>query len=876
MRPVGLRCEYFEAPLGVDTARPRLSWRLASNRRGARQTAYRVRVASSPEKLASGDADLWDSGRRRSDQTAHVEYAGKTLQSRQRCHWQVTSWDERGDAVESARATWEMGLLEPRDWRARWLQHGPKRTREPRPAAHFRRDFRVGPGLVAARLYASALGLYTAHIDGARVGDHELAPGWTDFNKRLHYQVFDVTNAVGQGDHAIGLTLADGWFAGYIAWLERGSYGTQPAVIAQLELDYADGRRDVVATDGSWRSATGPITSTDLLMGESHDARLELRGWDEPGYGDGAWAKAKVMPRPRAVLQWQPGPPVRRVDEIPARRVTRAPGGGQIFDLGQNMVGRVRLTIRGKAGTLVQLRHAEMLHADGSLMTENLRRARATDTYTLRGGRAETWEPVFTQHGFRYVEVTGHPGELPLSAVTGVVLQSDTPTTGAFRTSHRLLNKLQHNIEWGQRGNFVHIPTDCPQRDERMGWMGDAQVFAGTACFNADVAAFFTKWLQDVRDSQGPSGAFPDVAPDPSPSEGAPAWGDAGTIVPWVAYERYADRRILQDQLAAMERWVAYIKKANPDLLWRNQLNNNYGDWLSVGADTDKEVLATAYFARSADLTARSAEVLGKQGKARRYRELFEDIRGAFNHEFVDTAGHVRGRTQTAYVIALAFDLLPAPMRPKALRHLVRDIEKHDGHLTTGFVGVSHLLPVLSEGGREDVAFRLLEQETFPSWLYPVLQGATTIWERWDSWKRDGGFQDAGMNSFNHYAFGSVGDWMYANIGGVAPAAPGYKRILVAPRIGGTITSASAELQAMHGPIAVSWRRHGPEFSMNVTIPANTTAEIHVPARSLSSVTEGGRSAASVDGLSNGKWRAGAARFEAVSGSYRFRSVLKA
>ena len=876
MRATGLRCEYFVDPLGIDVPAPRLTWMLDSRRRGARQVAYRIEVASNPDRLSAGEADTWDSGEESSDQTANIPYGGRALGSRERCHWRVTAWDDQGRATTSAPASWEMGLLEPRDWKGLWLGHGPSRTPESRGVSHFRREFSTARGVVRARLYVTALGLYTAHLDGVRVGDHELAPGWTDYRKRVHYQVFDVTDALAAGKHALGLSLAEGWYSGHISWLDRGFYGPQPAVIAQLECEYAGGRRDTVATDAGWRGSAGPITSASLLMGEEYDARREMPGWDRVGFDTAKWDKPRLMPRPAAPLEAQSGPPVRAVIELPARRQMPAPGSGQVFDLGQNMVGRVRLKIRGRAGTTIQLRHGEMLNGDGSLMTENLRKARAVDTYTLRGGGTETWEPSFTQHGFRYVEVTGHTGKLPMDTITGVVLQSDTPVTGRFKTSHRLLNKLQHNIEWGQRGNFVHIPTDCPQRDERLGWMGDAQVFAPTACFNADVAAFYSKWLQDVRDAQTESGAFTDVAPTPWEGAGAPAWADAGVIVPWVAYQRYGDRRILEASLASMERWVGYVRRPNPGLLWRKQLNNNYGDWLSVGADTPKEVLATAYFALSARLTGETAGILGHTTRAKRYRALFERIRKAFNTAYVDADGHVEGRTQTCYVVALAFDLLPDAARPKAVRHLVRDIQKHGVHLTTGFVGVSHLLPVLSEGGRDDVAFRLLEQETFPSWLYPVLQGATTIWERWDGYTHEKGLQDPGMNSFNHYAFGSVGDWMYANIGGIAPLEPGYKRVLVAPRPGGSLTSAAAELRSIHGPIRCSWRVRDGRFSLDTAIPANTTAEVRIPTARPDAIREGGRLIAAIGNVPViGRGR-GFVALGIQSGRYRFEAPLSA
>ncbi len=541
------------------------------------------------------------------------------------------------------------------------------------------------------------------------------------------------------------------------------------------------------------------------------------------------------------------------------------------------MVGWARLRVKGQAGTKVTLRFAEMLKPDGTLYTDNYRAARCTDEYILRGSRrGEVYEPHFTFRGFRYVAVSGYPGgrRPDTGAITGVVVHSDTPRIGTMETSHPLVNQLLANIDWGQRGNFLEVPTDCPQRDERLGWTGDAQVFIRTATYNRDVAAFFTKWMIDLEDAQSAAGAFPDVAPRVAAGEGTAAWGDAGTICPWTLYEVYGDKRLLEKHYGAMQRWVRYLETNSRDLL---RPAAGYGDWLSIAANTPKDVLATAYFARSVQLTARAAQVLNKNEDAQRYQDLWERIRVAFNRAYVAPDARIKGDTQTAYVIALHFDLLPEEKRASAARYLVADIEKRGGHLSTGFVGVSHLCPVLTRFGYADVAYRLLLKETFPSWGYSIRQGATTIWERWDGWTEAKGFQDPGMNSFNHYSLGSVGEWLYASVAGIDtdPAQPGFKRLIVRPQPGAGLSWCRASYDSLHGTIATAWQREGSRFALNVTVPPNTTATVFVRTDFADSVTEGGKAAGEAEGVRFLRYADGYAAYEVPSGNYRFASLLR-
>lgn len=835
----GLRVEHLEAPVGIDVASPRFSWKLTADRRGEYQSAYRILVASSEDDLNRGRGDVWDSGRVNSKDSTLIPYAGPALESARRYFWQVEAWNRDASAHAAASAFWETGLIDPQRWKAKWIGLDndalvSELDSSAKPSPFLRREFSIARSIRRARLYATALGVYELQLNGNRVGSDLLTPGWTDYHVRLQYQTHDVTELLREGDNAIGAVLGDGWYAGTIGWeAKRNHYGPYPLrLLAQLEIDYSDGTKDIVVTDGAWRGSSGPIRTSDLLMGETYDARLMHDGWSEVGFDDSSWVGASVLTPPGATLVGQHSPAIHRTQEIvPAARTEPAPG-VYVFDIGQNVVGRVRLHIRAESGTRVTLRHAEMLQPNGHLYLDNLRTAAATDTYITRGQGLEVYEPRFTFHGFRYVELTGYPEEPPLDAVTAVVIHSDTPVSGTFETSHPGLNQLQSNIVWSQRGNFLSIPTDCPQRDERLGWTGDAQIFAGTACFNMDVAAFFTKWLRDLEDAQSPEGAFPDVAPKVIvTTDGAPGWGDAGIIVPWTLYRCYGDERLLESNYGAMQRHVDFIRRANPDLIRRNRVGNNYGDWVAIDSDTPKELLATAFFAHDAELMSQIASVVGRDNDAVAYRELFEAIRTTFQEEFMEDDARLAGDTQTGYVLALRFGLIPDDQRVVAADHLVRAIAEKDGHLSTGFLGVRHLLPALTENGRDDVAFDLLMNETFPSWLYEVNNGATTIWERWDGWTEASGFQTPSMNSFNHYAYGSVGEWMVANVAGLDIGAPGYETIVIRPRVGGGLTHAKATYESIYGEIESSWRIDAGRFELTVTIPVNTEATIHVPGR---------------------------------------------
>ena len=969
-----LRCEYKENPLGIDAAHPRLSWQLQSTTRGQRQTAYEVLVARSPAALKAGRGDLWDSGKVQSEDSTAIEYHGGVLQSGQQCWWKVRAWDKDGHlALDTAAGSWQMGLLRPSDWKAQWIAaQTPRDTQVDGnnlpPCPYVRKTFTVGKAVKHATIFATARGLYELHLNGAKVGNAVLAPGWTDYNKRIEYQAYDVTSALHPGTNMVGAILGDGWYSGYVGFSrQRNLYGSRPSLRLQMEITYTDGTHQLVATDGTWRGRTGPITYSDMLQGESYDARAEMPGWDRAGSTDAQWqpvstasarmpstqvsvtAKLAAMVRNNALsvvagndLAGDPayntvkqlrvdytlggvphtqtaaeketiqipapgetpgrlvirsavygalndrtgpaalvattGPPVRMTQLMPTRKITQPTPGTYIVDLGQNMVGWARLKVQAAAGTRVRMRFGEVLNPDGTLYTTNLRSAHATDTYVCRGGgKVETFEPHFTFHGFRYVEVTGYPGAPGMDAITGCVIGSDTPPAGTFTCSQPMVNQLVSNIVWGQRGNFVSVPTDCPQRDERLGWMGDAQIFVRTATYNRDVASFYENWMYSVEDGQSSTGGFSDVSPRiVDLNDGAPAWGDAGVIVPWTVYQAYGDTGILQQHWGAMNRWMNYITSVNPNGLWLQRRNNDFGDWLSIAADTPKEVLATAYYAYDAQLMAQMARALGHTQEAAQYDALFAHIKNAFNAAYVSPDGRIKGDTQTVYVLALRFDLLPDTLRPLAAQHLVDNIASKNNHLSTGFVGVGYLCPVLTQTGHNDIAYKLLLNDTFPSWGYSIKQGATTIWERWDGYTKEKGFQDPGMNSFNHYSLGSVGQWLYQYVAGIDtdPNQPGYKHILLHPHPGPGLTQASTSYDSIRGPIVSDWKTDNAQFVWDVTIPANTTATAWIPTQSADGVREGGQKISAASGIVPVRSEAGFAVYELASGTYHFTSPL--
>ncbi len=734
-------------------------------------------------------------------------------------------------------------------WAAVWIESdlcGGPRTGAPAP--YFRREFKLPEKPRKALLHITALGLYAAGINGSPVHEAELIPGWTVFEKRLRYQTWDVTNLLRNGRNAIGVILGDGWYCGYLGNNDRQNYGDRPKLLAQLEWIGVDGKKRILVSDEQWRVSSGPILENDLLMGETYDARKEMPGWDLPGFDDSEWRNARSVAAPSLTLEPHTGAFVRRHESFRGRLVEGSPCSARrrIFDLGQNISGRVRIAVRGAPGATIQIRHAEMLGPHGWLYTDNLRGARATDCYTLKGGGREVWEPCFTFHGFRYVEVLWTNPREPgtVEALEGIVLHSDMPRTGNFDSSNPLLNQLYQNTIWGQKGNFLEVPTDCPQRDERMGWTGDAQVFIRTAAINMDVLDFFRKWLRDIRDTQGSDGCIPSYIPFIGSfgpwSDGGPAWADAAIICPFELYRAFGELDVIADNYDCMTAYMRYIAarkvkngvREHPDL----KSFKGFGDWLALDGSgrtdggTPKDLIGTAFYANNARILAECARLLGRAADQRRWEALRRKTVQVFQKRYLSPEGLMVSSTQTACVLALHFDLVTPAQRPGTIAQLVQLIEQNGFRIGTGFVGTPYILHALEAAGRLDVAYRLLEQEAFPSWLFPVKNGATTIWERWDGWTPEKGFQSAGMNSFNHYAYGSVCDWMVGTVAGIEPAEPGYRRIRFKPRPGGSLKHASAELITRHGKAAISWKLAGNTLKLKLIVPRGTSAVLDSPA----------------------------------------------
>ena len=994
-QPVGiaeLRTNYASASLAVETPAPLLSWRLIGSRRGLRQAAYRLLVASSPMLLRAGHADLWDSGRVVSDQCFDVAYQGKHLPSRQICHWQVEIWDDQGTHAISEPAMWQMGLLAAQDWRADWIEaedaamradrqvglvwvtgsdvgerqfrrsfetahagritliaigsgplqisldgqvlalpahnplafggapaativlpldagshmlmasvglvhsfmpvphahhpqfaafikleqpgHAPvrlstkdwqtragnadwqaaipgSRTNMPWPpqaAVLLRRDFTISKPIVQARLYVTALGAYDAYLNGGKIGRAVLAPESTDFSKRALYRAHDVTALLRPGANTLGAMVGDGWFASYTASAGRFAYAPPPRrLLAQLEISHPDGSTTRIGTDAAWRVASGPVTMAEIYNGEDYDARLEQPGWNAPGFDAAQWQPAAIGQKPSIVLSAQNSPPIRAVAQLRATMISNPRPGVFVFDFGQNFAGWAQLRVKGDAGQQVKLRFAEVIHPGGDIDQSNLRAARAADFYTLRGDPAgELYQPHFTYHGFRYVQVTGYPGTPGVDDVIGIVAHSDLTETGHLHTDNALINQLWQNALWSQRSNFFGLPTDCPQRDERLGWMGDANVFWSAAAFNMDVDGFTRRFMDTVRDAQSPEGGFSDVSPNSIGHWGtgaAPGWADAGVILPWTAWHQYGDTGIIEANWAAMDRYLGMIEHLNPDLIWRNGREADFGDWLSLDGKqpgdptTPKDLLSTAVWSHSINCMIDMATATGRKADAARLSQLWQRQQKAFNDAFVRPDGTLGNGSQTGYILALRYDLLPASLRDAALGHLVADIKRRGTLLSTGFLGTPNSLDVLADGSQDALVYDLLLRTAYPSWGHMVAAGATTMWERWN-----GDTGDVSMNSFNHYAFGAIISFMYRRIAGIAALAPGFREIAVAPVFDKRVNQASGSYQSVMGPITTQWQTT-PQggLALALSVPPNTTARLTLPITATQAITEAGK-----------------------------------
>lgn len=903
-----------------------LSWELVSDQYNQVQTAYQVMVASSPALLEKGIPDLWNSGKIEGAQTNQIAYKGKPLVSAAIYYWTVRSWDkDQNPGVWSAVTSWETGLLNSSEWRAQWIgfeldSSNVNKDYHLPPAPYLRKEVRLKGGIKKARLYITSLGLYEFYINGRRIGNDYFLPGWTDYNKRLYYQVYDVSKDVTAGDNVLGAILSPGWYAGYLGYAllvgspqVRGFYGNTPLLKASVWIEYKNGEKEIIATDPSWKASEGPLRETDILNGETYDARREMKGWERAGFNVKDWSPVKTYAdKPGRELQVYPGNPVTIFDTLTAKKITKTGNDRYIVDFGQNFSGIVRLNVKGKAGDSVVLRYGEMLHPDGRLMTENLRRARALDTYIIRGdGGTEIWSPQFTYHGFQFVEIAGLKYQPTVETVKGLVLSSSTPDAGTMETDNAMINQLYKNIVWTQRSNYFDIPTDCPQRDERLGWTGDAQVYTRSAIYNNDIAAFFIKWLQDLNDAQFSNGAYPIYAPMPLTNSGlsairatdtySPGWMEAGIICAYEMYQAYGDTSIIKKYWPGMKRFMSFLEqKAGGNHLFKERAfeeispKGGFGDWLSVGKKTSPDLLASIYYFYCTRLMEEMAVAIGAGKDEQQLKQSVQQIRAAFLKHYTDGAGRFKvntdlygdvtgyveyskqngfhGHTQTAYANAVYMGLLPTDLMNIAGENLSRLLIENDRKLATGFLGVKPLLPALSSTGHNGLAYHLLLSKEYPSWGFEVVNGATTIWERWNSYIKEKGFENnAGMNSFNHYSFGSVNEWMFEYMAGIKPASAGFKKIIIQPEIADSnINHVKATYHSINGKIESSWRKTNDRLIMDIIIPVNTQAKVVLPAVSVASVQVKGHSNLVLKKSPDAKNRVEA---ELGSGKYRFEVV---
>lgn len=841
--PTNLTCEFVQDPIGLDQGQPRFSWIVNDKSRGARQSAYQILVSSSLDNLNKDDADIWNSEKVASDQSHLVGYDGIPLKSRMRYFWKVKSWDmDDKDSGYSHPAFFEMALLESGDWKAEWI--GKNETGSPPRSIMLRKEFEVNGNIDRARIYVTGLGSYLIYLNGQKVGNDLLTPGWTDYPEKVQYQVYDVTDLLNAGQNVIGAILGNMWWSGGLGWSGSNVYSHGPLrLLAQLEISTSEGRQDIIS-DNTWKLRHSPYIENTLYHGVTYDARQTPVGWSDPGFNDSSWENAVIIDSSDAKLVAQQGPPIQITEQRVPEKITEVKPGIYVFDFGVNMVGFTRLNVIGASGDSISMRFAELLHDDGTVAQENLRSARATDTYICNGNGTEVFQPWFTYHGFRYVQVEGLENKPDESTLTGLVFHSTADPTGEFACSEQLLNDIYTNIRRGQIGNMMSVPTDCPQRDERLGWMGDAQIFAPTACYNMNMARFFEKWEGDIMDCQDPSGFVNDVNPAivvTGPSK--PAWGDAVVIIPWTVYKYYGDKRIIEKNYAGMKAWVDYMDSLSENYIytWHNKENNwfGYGDWIAVETSPAKPI-SDEYFFYSTSLLSKIADIIGNPDDAGKYADLAANIKKAFNGKYFNSVtNNYEGATQTANLLPLAFGLAPEEVRTEVAKNIADNVRARDNHPTTGFLGTAYLLPILSDFGYHDLAYNVATQTTYPSWGYMVKKGATSMWELWNSDSEP----PEGMNSRNHFALGSVGAWYYGYLSGIRPSEdePGFKKSIIAPMPTDSLQWARAKINTSYGLLESSWQMNDGKFKLEVTVPPNTSAEIYFPVSKGHNIQESGK-----------------------------------
>jgi alpha-L-rhamnosidase len=848
LAPTELRCEYLENPMGIDMAKPRFFWVLGHTERGQVQSAYQVLVSTEP---SVGAGDIWDSGKVASAKSVQVPFAGKALESGKRYYWKVRSWDRDGrEGPWSAVARFDTGLFNKADWKGVWI--GGKNQ--------LRKEFALKGRVRRARAHIAGLGYYELRLNGRKAGGHVLDPAWTTYDKRVLYVTYDVTSLLREDANAVAVTLGHGWYKAR-------------ALLLQLDIELEDGSAVSVVSDTTWSAADGPIFADSVYDGESYDASRETPGWDRPGYDARTWPAAEAVKGPAGVLSAQLMPAIQVVDTIVPLGMSSPLPGVYVFDMGQNFSGWARLRVEGPRGTDVRLRFAELLYDDGTLNQENLRSAQAEDHYILKGEGEEMWEPRFTYHGFRYVEVTGFPGTPRLDSIRGRVVHSAVAPIGSFAASKDVLNGLQRIITWGQKTNLHSIPTDCDQRDERMGWMGDAQGTAEEAIMNFDMAAFYTNFMRDIRDVQDEKGRITDTVPHIWGSRPAdPAWGTAYPLIGWYMYQYYGDTRVLEEHYDGLKKYVEFLRSTaeNGVLKW-----SRYGDWVAV-EKCPGALTSSFYYYYDARILADIARLLGRGQDAALYDKLAAEIRTAFNREFYDPkTGNYADGTQTANTLPL-FLGIATEKQGGAWGRLFDDIVyKHDSHLTTGIIGTKYIMELLTRNGASDLAYDIACKTDYPSWGYMIRNGATTLWELWQ--KREG----PSMNSHNHPMFGSVGSWLYKALAGInlAPGATGFEKVLIAPQMVRDLRHASGSTMTVRGEVACAWSRTERSVKVEVTVPPGAEAEIVIPKLGIRDikVTEGGaliwaegKFMAGPAGIAGAEDKDGAIRVKTGGGRYVF------
>ena len=889
---INLKCENRINPHGIDVVKPQFSWTSESDQRGVSQSAYQIFVSSSRKNLDENVADIWDSQKISSDKSIHISCEGKPLQSNHEYFWKVKIWDQNGDTHVSEAAFWTSGLLNEADWKAKWIgldkaegDDKPNATRKVLSARMLRHEFGLDKKVKSATAFISGLGLFELYLNGAKIGDQVLAPGLTEYNKRAFYMTFDVTRNLQAGINAIGVILGNGrFFAMRAGGTEKTRNYGFPKVICQLNVVYEDGTTSTIVSDESWKlTANGPIRKNSEYDGEYYDARMEMKGWNKSGFDDAGWENAQLVEKPGEKLVAQPNEPIKIMEEIAPVTVKEIKPGIFIFDMGQNMVGWAELLVKGKKGDKVTLRFAESLKEDGTLFLDNIRTAEVTDTYILKGEGDEKWEPRFTYHGFRYVEMIGYPGVPTLTAFKGKVVHDALEVTGSFACSNPLINSVYKNAYWGIRGNYRSIPTDCPQRDERQGWLGDRSAECTGESYIFDISNLYNKWVTDIRDAQMESGSLPDVAPSYWPFyTDNTTWPGTFLYASDMLYTQYGDLRTIESNYPSMQKWIAYMSQFLDNGIMPRDM---YGDWCVPPENvkhtntsdpfriTRADYIGTAYFYDELKLMEKFARLLGKETEAEGYAKTAGVMKAAFNEKFLDkNLVRYTNNTCTANILALAFDLVPAEYKGRIVDNLLQKIlSENGGHLTNGLIGGQWLMRVLNDSGHADVAYSLASQRTYPSWGYMIDRGATTIWELWN-----GEYGDPGMNSGNHVMLlGDLIIWYYENLAGIKadPSTPAFKHILMKPGVSGDLTSVDASCNSIYGKIKSGWKSEKGKFRWDITIPANTSATVYIPTLNKEEVREGNTLASKAKGIRFIKWEDHWAVFEIKSGVYTFTSA---